>query len=298
MQVAKKTLKLFEKAVYEDGGAAYRKFLKQVLPHIADAYRSEDEEGFRSHLGASQIGKDCARELWYSFRWFSKPYFSGRMTRLFNRGHLEEGRFIALMLAAGIQVYQQDENGNQFRISGHGGHYGGSGDGVGFSIPDIPEGLYALLEFKTHNDKSFQKLKKEGVKKAKPEHYIQMQTYLFKMGLQYALYVAVNKNDDELWAEVVEYDGVTAKEFESRAELIIFSQTPLNKISSNESWYQCKFCEFAKVCHKGAEPEINCRTCRFSLAETDGTWICRLFNSPRNKEEQLKGCNLHSHITR
>ena len=37
-----------------------------------------------AHLGASIIGKDCERALWYDFRWVTRWAFTGRMLRLFD----------------------------------------------------------------------------------------------------------------------------------------------------------------------------------------------------------------------
>ena len=48
------------------------------------------QEGARPHLGASQIGKTCIRELVYGFRQAVTVKHEGRMTRLFKRGHYEE----------------------------------------------------------------------------------------------------------------------------------------------------------------------------------------------------------------
>jgi len=192
VQIASKTLAAIESTIAGDQGASYRQALQRVLPHIGDAYRGVDSP-FRTHLGASVIGDECARKIWYGFHWTTIPSFGGRILRLFNRGHLEEGRFIAALLAIGCQVYQQDENGKQFRISGVSGHFGGSGDGIATGVPDVDPSLPVLLEFKTHNDKSYIKLAKEGVRSAKFEHYVQMQIYLRKMALTVALYMAVNK---------------------------------------------------------------------------------------------------------
>lgn len=293
--IAEKTIKLFEECIERDGGNTFRRNLGLVLPHIGDAYR-DDEDGFRSHLGASLIGKTCGRELYYGFRWFLKVKFPGRVYRLFNRGHLEEGRLIALLLTAGIEVYQQDAKGNQFRISCYGGHFGGSGDGIGIGFPDLQTGEPALLEFKTHSDKSFQKLKKEGVKVSKPEHYIQMQMYLDKMNLSYAMYIACNKNDDEIHAEVVRKDEFTSHQFEERAGTIIFSKGIPRRISEKESWYECKFCDFHSICHKGAKVEMNCRTCMFSTPENDGKWYCRQTGEELDKQMQLDGCSEYQRI--
>jgi len=294
MKIAVKTLKLFEETLVNDQGNEYRKQLANVLPHISDVYR-QDEDGFRSHLGASVIGGECSRALWYGFRWFHKPMLTGRILRLFNRGHLEEGRIIALMLASGLSVYQQDREGRQYKISDFGGHLGGSGDGVAYGIPDLPEGTACLLEFKTHSNASFKKLNL-GVQQYKPEHYTQMQMYMEGMGLAYGLYIAINKDDDEIYAEIIEQGSHTAPRFKQRAKDIIFAPQAPPRINDNPSWYVCKFCNYHHICHKNAAPEQNCRTCLYSAPQEEGTWYCRLHNKPIDKDAQLAGCGHHSFI--
>lgn len=296
LRLATQTLGAINAQLELDQGAKYRTILKTVIPHIGDAYRGEDE-GFRSHLGASQIGKECDRAIWYGFRWAVKPKFKGRMLRLFNRGHLEEARFIALLLSIGVEIYQQDAEGKQFRISDVGGHFGGSGDGVALGIPDLPPGTYALLEFKTHNQKSFDKLIKDGVKVAKPEHYMQMQVYMRKMGLAVALYGAANKNDDDLHFEIVHLDSIAADIGLHRARTIILAKAPPEKIHDSTGWYACKYCDQNTVCHLGAEPERNCRTCHYVWFEENGTVRCgnhfaigELGTEELSKERQLIGC--------
>lgn len=317
VQLATKTLEAFNAALTADQGNAFRHWLGRVVPHIGDAYR-QDSDAFRSHMGASTIGRECARELWYSFRWATAKRFDGRMLRLFNRGHMEEARFIALLLTIGCAVIQQDENGRQFRIEEFGGHYGGSGDGMADGIPDLPAGVRALTEFKTHNDKSFKKLKEAGVREAKFEHFVQMQQYMRKMGLVVAVYFAVNKNDDELYAEIVPLDVNIADRYIHRAIEIIPLQQPPNKLSQSAGWFGCKFCDHRPVCHLGAPPERNCRTCEHSVPRPDGKWWCEnrerqtlmLFEADRaarpdvcddserdyslSKRRQLSGCGMWS----
>jgi hypothetical protein len=285
-----------EEAIERDQGATYRGWLKRVLPHIGDAYRTE-EDGFRSHLGASVIGKECPRATYYSWRWFTKSKFPGRMLRLFNRGHLEEGRVIAALLTIGVKVFQQDANGNQFRITHAGGHMGGSGDGVVIGIPDLPPDLAALLEFKTYNDNQFKKLKDNGVREAKPEHYAQMQIYMEKMGLTVCLYVGVNKNDDEIYAELVVANRYHADEFLKFGESIVFAKIPPDRISNTSGYYKCRFCDERPHCHKlGGKIEINCRTCAKSEPLPDGSWLCNMHGNFLTKDDQLKGCGDHTPI--
>lgn len=292
VQKAVKTLKAIDDAMSADQGAAYRQHLQRVLPHIGDSYRGQDDP-FRTHLGASVIGGECGRAIWYGFRWATVSKFKGRILRLFNRGHLEEGRFIAALLTIGVQIYQQDENGKQFRISDVGGHFGGSGDGVAIGIPDLPPGTPCLLEFKTHNDKSFQKLVKEGVRAAKFEHYVQMNTYMRKMGLPVALYGAVNKNDDDFYFEIVTLDTATADQFSDRARQIILLKEAPARISESPGWFACSWCDHKPVCHLKAAPARNCRTCKHSEARDDGNWYCTLpgFEQVIPKELQLTGCS-------
>lgn len=290
MRIATKTIEAINSALEKDQGAVFRGFLEKLMPHAGDAY-STDETPFRKHLGASLIGRKCSRELWYSFRWSRKVKHNGRMIRLFNRGHLEEPRFVAMLLTIGCSVWQFDVNGKQWRISDASGHFGGSLDGVALGIPDIPEEP-CLTEFKTHSDKLFSALVKEGVKLAKPEHFVQMQVYMRKMKLSYALYMAVNKNNDEIHAEIVTVETDVADRYLDRAIFIIEERAAPEKLSSNPSWFECKFCDYKPICHGKDIPAVNCRTCEYALPDLENTslWKCNRHNISLSVEKQLAGC--------
>jgi len=289
IHLAHKTLSAIDAAIAADQGAAFRGWLEKTMPMTKDAY-STDSDGRRSHLGASVIGGKCAREIWYKYRWAKMPKFEGRMLRLFNRGHLEEGRMIAMILAIGCQVYQHDANGKQYRISHANGHFGGSGDGLVVGLPDLPPNTVALLEFKTHNNKSFEKLVEDGVKVAKSEHYVQIQIYLEKMGLDYCLYLAVNKDDDRLHGEIVFKDSATANIFLDRGEKIIASTAPPKKINESVGFWECKYCDQKSICHLNEEPAISCRTCQYATPIENAQWYCRAHSVPLNTEQQKQAC--------
>lgn len=299
MLVATKTLEAIEKAMYADQGASFRGHLGRLMPLAADAY-STKEDLWRDHLGASLIGRECGRELWYSFRWATEKRFDGRMLRLFNRGHLEEPRFIALLVMIGCQVWQVDANGKQFRIGDHNGHFGGSMDGVIQSLPDIPD-QPVLGEFKTHNAKSFEKLVAEGVLKAKWEHFIQMQLYMGKNGLGWAAYCATNKDTDAIHIELVQFDPLQYQRYLDRAGMIIQATSPPPKINESPGWFKCKFCDQKEACHNGAALAINCRTCHWSRPGDNGEWLCMeptadaAFgdNVPLSKKTQRVGCEAY-----
>lgn len=303
---ALETMRAIDSAIQADQGAAFRGWLGRVLPHIGDAYRSK-EESFRSHLGASLLGEECARRVWYNFRWVTKSNFDGRLIRLFNRGHLEEGRIIAMLLMIGAQIWQQDANGKQFRISWAEGHAGGSGDGLGLGIPDLPPTTYFVLECKTHGEKSFVELAGKlpewrnyvlgkgpftgkGVKACKPEHYIQMQLYMRKMGYSVALYVAVNKNTDDVYMELITLNSELADQYIERGEKLVWLDTPPKRINESPGFFKCRFCDDRPVCHLRAMPAINCRTCQFSKPVANSAWVCNKHNMELSKEKQQVGC--------
>lgn len=283
--LASKTMLAIEQALRADQGAKYRSLLLENIKSCDDAFRSDEDSGYRSHLGASMIGRDCPRQLWYSFRWVKITRHVGRTILLFNRGHLEEARFVSLLQMINMQVWQVDSKGKQFRVSHFGGHYGSAIDGVGKGCPDIPNEPI-MLEFKTSNTKNFKIMEKQGVREAKSEHFIQMQQYMAFYNMRYCLYIMVCKETDELYGEIVPYDDVAAAQYKDRAERIIFTDAPPKGIGNSPALYACKFCDFKDICHNDAPVLKNCRSCKFSRPQRDGSWSCINFDIVLTKEMQ------------
>ena len=75
---------------------------------IFAGYERDASEGFRTHLGASLIGKACERALWYDFRWTTKAKFPGRVLRLFETGNREEERLVRNLRRTGATVVEVD----------------------------------------------------------------------------------------------------------------------------------------------------------------------------------------------
>jgi hypothetical protein len=233
------------------------------------------------------------------FRWAVLKKHPGALLRLFERGQLEEARFCGYLRAIGCEVWEfnpdaplKDGKPQQWRVSDHSGHFGGSLDGVGRGLPDLPKGTAFLTEFKTHNANSFKKLVEMGVMGAKWEHFVQMQVYMHKMGLSVALYCAVNKDTDELHLELVRYDAEVAKTAIARAGTIIYSNEPPERIANSPGAYGCKFCDLNRLCHFGdVMPDRNCRTCRFARPGGNGLWFCGLREIDLDDKAQRAACD-------
>jgi CRISPR/Cas system-associated exonuclease Cas4 (RecB family) len=245
-----------------------------TLSYIFQTYKNDAN---RKHLGASQIGAECPRKLWYSFRWCLNPNFEPRMLRLFETGKLEEIRVIKNLKDAGIRVWEVDpETGMQFKFEMFGGHFSGSLDGVGKEFPEAPKTPH-VIEIKTASDRRFKDLQKKGLKEAKPEHYAQVILYMHALKLTRAMYICVNKNTDDIYIERVYEDKIYAEELIQKAEVIIFSEAPPERIADTEGRFVCKFCEFKPLCWQrelDVCPEINCRTCCHSTPLISGEWEC------------------------
>ena len=259
---------------------------------IYKAYEIDAHNGFRPHLGASIIGRECQRSLWLDFRWVARSMFSGRMLRLFETGQLEEDRLIRNLRRIGVTVLEVNpDTGRQWRVEAHGGHFGGSLDGIAMGVPEAIK-TWHVCEFKTHNAKSFKDLRAKGVQESKPQHFAQMQVYMHLIGMTRALYLAVCKDNDDLYAERIHADPEEGKRLLAKAGRIIFSDQPPVRISDDPAWWVCRLCSHHALCQEGQFPEANCRTCLHVTPKPDGCWECRQYGV-LDKNQQKTGCAHH-----
>lgn len=274
--------------------------LHQTVTAIFDAWEASAGDGLRDHSGASIAGHDCARFIWNDFRWIERGRWPGRMLRLFDHGKLEEARVEADLKRIKCTVSTADERGNQWRVSAHGGHFGGSMDGVVVGLHEAPR-TWHVLEIKTANEKSWQELSKKGVKAAQYRHWCQMQIYMLLGELKRACYISVNKNSDDIYLERIEIDKEAAQKLVDRVGMIIFSSEPPPRISEDADWWQCRNCTYRDNCHGTDAPLVNCRTCAHSTPESvEGMpiWRCEISDCGGElmTADPRKGCPSHRYI--
>lgn len=295
-----------KQAVSLDAPGVAKALAKRILEEIDEYCVRTYDGGHRSHLGASLIGRECKRYLWYVFRWCLHEKTTGRQQRLFNRGHREEARFVEWLEGIGFKVWfeNRDEAPNekgeypQYRISDVMGHFGGSLDGIAI-LPErygIEEPV--LLEFKTNGTGAgFNKLAEDGMPIAKPEHFAQTSTYGKKYNFRYCVYLNINKNDDSLHVEVVKLNHNLGEQMITKAEQIITTQTPPARLSDNPTFHKCGYCAMKDICHKGAIPEVNCRSCAFARPVDNAEWFCEVHNGNIPKDFIPKACPSYKAIT-
>ena len=267
--------------------------MSQTIAAIYGSHEHRNKPYFSNRLGASQIGGDCERALWYGFRWAAKEPIEGRILRLFRTGHKHEDEMIDDLRAAGVTVLSRDpETGQQFEYTACNGHFVCNPDGVAVGIKEAPKTPHTL-EIKTMNAKNFAKWKKEGVQVSHPKYYAQTQVEMHLGGYDRTFFMVENKDTSEIDAERVNLDMPAAIGLIAKAQRVIDADKPPMRIGKDSSFFKCKFCEFSKVCHSKQPPLVNCRTCAHSTPIDGGKWQCNRHGHEISYDEQLTGCDEH-----
>lgn len=264
---------------------------------IYEAYQAANQPRDGRSISVSTLAEPCSRKLFYSFRWASPvEEHDGRLLRLFETGNIEEERWIDNLRMIGCDVVDREPNPrtgreDQIMVEACNGHVRGYLDSEILGLPEAPK-TWHVGEMKSHNAKSFADLKKKGVKESKPNHYGQIQTYMYHRGRERGIYLAVCKDTDELYAERLQLDADYVLRLLARAERIIDAHEPPSGVDD----FTCRWCQHSAVCKDGAFARVNCRTCLYSSPEAGGSWSCSRWNKPLSAEEQAQGCPNHLYL--
>lgn len=277
-------------------------------PTIEAAMRAlEQREGQRApsrRVGASSVGHDCTRRGWYSFRWASPSRMDAKGLMTVNDGHRGEIVMANLLRGVeGVQLWTENPDAPEEQISFElvAGHFVGKLDGVILGLLQAPKTPH-VWEAKVVNEKKFQKLKqavdKYGEKNALEQwdivYFAQAQMYMRGMGLERHYITVATPGVREMIGVRTEYQKERAEMYERRADSIVFSSGIPSKISNDPANFQCKWCDHADVCHGGAAPLRNCRTCKSAMPLPGGVWGCDYHEKELSVEEQAVGCNAYA----
>ena len=133
----------------------------------------------REYLGASRLGAACERQLQYEYAKAPVDHdkgFSGRLLRIFERGHRTEEMVIRWLRLAGFNLRTEDADGQQFGFSVARGRLRGHVDGV---LIGGPEGFAypALWENKCLGAKAWRDVEKHKLAVSKPIYAAQIALY-------------------------------------------------------------------------------------------------------------------------
>ena len=115
------------------------------------------------------------------------------------------------------------------------------------------------------------------------------------IGYDRCLYLTVNKDTEERHAERIKYDPVQALQIVARIEGIVAASQPPARAFDDPEHYKCRICRSHSICHGGAWPRNNCRTCLYSTP-MGGDWLCERHDRTLTYRDQQKGCDDHRFI--
>jgi hypothetical protein len=207
-----------------------------------------DTKPRRSYLGASSIGEECDRKLWYSYHVGSK-ITDPRIHRIMDFGHFSESYIVSMLKHAGYEMFIEDQDGKQFGFEDE--EVAGNSDGV-IIIDDLPY----LFEAKSANDKRFTEMVKVGVEKSDPTYFVQMQVYMKYLDLPNALYFAINKNNGAIHMEIIRYEKIKADYAVNRGkEVIRGTEEEAQRKYKTSAFFKCKWCDYRSKCWGTQSPE-------------------------------------------
>lgn len=235
-----------------------------VVVEIIDAALQQNRKAQppRKYLGASRIGEECERRLSYEYHQTPKDEgadFKGKTLRVFDMGHDGEERMAEYLRLAGFLLQTHAEDGKQIGISDAQGRFRGHLDGYIHGGPAVPNLAYPCLwESKALGDKSWNDLKKNGLKKSKPVYYAQVQVYMGYKDLAQCLFTAINRDTGDIHVEIVDFNSRDCQDYVDKVVRILKTAAPEEspRLSRDPSDFRCKFCDFRQRCHGApAQPE-------------------------------------------
>ena len=264
-----------------------------------DQQISDQNDPYRTHLGFSVIGDDDERKGWLSYHWSLPSSFEGRMLRLFDLGNRIEDQVVDNIANTTVmQVSALDNQGNQYRGSILGGHVGGACDGFLRNVPGFDENKVFLLEVKSANDKRFKELKKiqdyQGWSKT---YQWQIHCYMGLFNVDKTMVIVVNKNDSNVYTEIIDFNPSIWEQAQERAERLVFSNKIPDGMSENDWRLKNAPAVYRDVyLGKRLPPSVNCRNCKDCKPLSDGSegdWWCNRSGKALTPQEQRNGCRDH-----
>jgi hypothetical protein len=107
-----------------------------------------------------------------------------------------------------------------------------------------------IWESKKATDKKWKRFSKDGVKKADPKYYGQIQTCMGYMEIGHTLFSMLNLDSMKFYWELIPFDAATAQALTDRAVKVLQSQAPedLPRITKDHTDFRCKFCDYKNRC--------------------------------------------------
>lgn len=230
-------------------------FFVRVVKEIEKGQmKKEKKREVRDYIGGSGLGRECERRIQYDLIMptrRAKP--EPRMLRIWALGNKVETLIEDLMKDAGFDLATENEKGEQFSFDMGDGRVRGHVDGIFRGGPKIME-YPNLFEAKSAKNSSFNRFVKNGLASENPSYYAQVQVYQKCMKLlNPALWIMMNKDNSEIYAELVPHNPAFADSLIVKAGRILEATDAgdiLPRGFSEKTNWNCKYCDYNDECWK------------------------------------------------
>jgi hypothetical protein len=214
---------------------------RDTLTKRIERYQEKIVDDERDYIGASSIGSDCLRQIWYQYKGVKAEMVPTKFRRTWAIGKKLEGLVVEWLVTAGIEVERNNFTYHASDMPYFQGHFDG--------IMTWRKKRF-ILEIKTAKDASFKIFVKKGLKVWNPQYYAQIQSYMGMSGIFSTYILVLNKDNSDLSDELVEFDPAFYERLKEKALMISTAVVAPPRVHGSPLWYQCKQCKFNKVCHK------------------------------------------------
>ena len=211
------------------------------LSKLIEKYQERITDDVRNYIGASSIGSDCLRQIWYQFKGVKAEGVPTKTRRTWDIGKKLESLVIEWLEKAGVQIHLSKHTYSSINVPIFQGHF----DGL-----IVLWKKTSILEIKTAKDASFKVFVKNGLQRWNPQYYAQIQAYMGMSGICSTYIIVLNKDNSDLSDELVTFDPDFYEKLEEKARIISTAVIAPPKVNGSPLWFKCKMCQYNKVCHK------------------------------------------------
>ena len=215
--------------------------MRDTLTKIINAHHGVDDDAPRDYIGASSIGSECLRQIWYQYKGFRGKDIPKKIRSTWDIGKHLEGLVVKWLVDSDVKVLRIDVSYECKTVPKFRGH---------IDALVIIDGINCILEIKTAKDASFKVFVKKGVRGWNPQYYAQIQSYMGMSGIKKSYILVLNKDNSELSDELVEFDADFYDVLCSKASMIQAANVEPPRINGSALFYKCKMCNFNSICHE------------------------------------------------
>tara|TARA_R110000851_G_scaffold99923_1_gene215262 strand:- start:1713 stop:2435 length:723 start_codon:yes stop_codon:yes gene_type:complete len=210
----------------------------------------------RTYIGASGIGFDCSRKIWYGYNGYKQEPRGWICVAAAEDGHRSEDLYIKrLRMVEGIELHTEDENGEQygFDLGFFQGHY----DGIIRGLLQCPE-TWHIWEHKAMNDTKFKKAIKAkrdfgeelALKNWDMIYYCQAILYMYFEEIDRHYMTISTAGGRDVISIRTKANPKLAKGLIEKAKRIHKAKEAPDRMWHKE-YFECKWCDFYTECYKG-----------------------------------------------